>query len=403
MSAAGHYSPAWPAWTSVSAGGTTPAPPGPAAACGAGATTTCGDLGIGNNYPQNLPRQVTTPAVGGWTSVTAAPSTPAPSAPAAPCGAGASTAPASSGSAATTTRTCPQQVTTPAPAAGPASPAARPHLRHPHRRHPVVLGLQRQRPARHRQPAPARTCPGRSPPRRRRLDQRHRRLRRTPAPSAPAAPCGAGATTLRRARHRQLHRAEPTAASHHPQSARVGQRLHQRRRATLAPPAPASPCGAGAVNSPASSASAATLTRTGRGRSPAARSRQHSHHPLAPPRRALARTRPSPRQDPCAAQQGRRHPAPGRQSSRAEQPASRQVSAAGLERPAVATPPAIGWPHVPARPSDSVCPVPGQGTVLALTRFRCPCPVRSAVSSARSPGGHRPARPASARRADRPG
>ena len=112
-----------------------------------------GQLGIGSESEtgQDLPQQVTTPAPGGWTSVTAG---------------GFHTCATRTGG----TLWCwgwgnsgqlgigngndqdrPQPVTTPATGRlGQRHGRLRPHLRYPHRRHPVVLGRQRQRPARPR-------------------------------------------------------------------------------------------------------------------------------------------------------------------------------------------------------------------------------------------------------------
>ena len=117
----------------------------------------------------------------------------------------------------------PQQITTPAVGRmGQHHRRRQLHLRHPGQRHPVVLGPQRQRRARHRQPHQPGPCPSRSP---------------TPAPgdgpaSTPAAtqlrhpdrehPVVLGRQRPRPARHRQPHPPEPAAAGHHPGSRQGG-------------------------------------------------------------------------------------------------------------------------------------------------------------------------------------
>ena len=131
---------------------TSPAPPAPAAPCGAGATTTTASSASATTPTRTGPGRSPPRHAGGWASVPPATTTPAPPAPAAPCGAGATTATASSASAATSSQDRPQQVTTPARGRlGQRHCRLRPHLRHPHQRHPVVLGPQPQRPARSRQ------------------------------------------------------------------------------------------------------------------------------------------------------------------------------------------------------------------------------------------------------------
>ena len=88
-------------WTSVTAGGFH------TCATRTGGTLWCwgwgasGQLGIGNGNDQDLPQQVTTPAMAGGPASPPATTTPAPPAPAAPCGAGATTVTASSASGTT--------------------------------------------------------------------------------------------------------------------------------------------------------------------------------------------------------------------------------------------------------------------------------------------------------------
>ncbi len=102
-----------------------------------------------------------------------------------------------------------------------------------------------------------------------RLGQRHRRQQRTPALPAPAAPCGAGATTTRASSASATTPAR-TGRSRSPPRPRAAGPASPPASTTPAPPAPAPPCGAGATTTTASSASAATPARTCRGRSPAA-------------------------------------------------------------------------------------------------------------------------------------
>ena len=186
---------------------------------------------------------------------------------------GHTTAPASSASATTPTRTC-RGRSPPRHAGGWASVTAGdvPHLRHPHRWHPVVLGLQLRRRARHRHhdragPAPAGHHPGRG-----RLGQRHRRLQPHLRHPHRRHPVVLGLQRRRPARHRQPHRPGPAAAGHHPGAGRAGP-ASPPAICTPAPPAPAAPCGAGATTNMASSVSATTPARTCPGRSPSRRGR----------------------------------------------------------------------------------------------------------------------------------
>ncbi len=194
---------------------TTPAPPAATAPCGAGATTATGELGIGNTTNQDLPQQVTTPAAGGWASVTA---------------------------------------------------GGQLHLRHPQRRHPVVLGQQPRRPARHRQPHQPGPARSRSPPRPAPAGPAPPPAASTPAPPA-RTPCGAGASTTA---------ASSASAAPPARTCRSGSPCPPQRAGasspsattTPAPRTPATPCGAGETTTRASSASAAPPTRTCLSRSP---------------------------------------------------------------------------------------------------------------------------------------
>ena len=292
-----------------------------------------GQLGIGGDTGQDLPRQVTTPARGrlGQRHRRLRPHLRHPHR-RHPVVLGRQRLRPARHRQPARTRTCRGRSPPRRRRAGPAPPPARPHLRHPHRRHPVVLGRQPLRPARHRQPQQPGPAPAGHHPGAGRLGQRHRRLQPHLRHPHRRHPVVLGLEPLRPARHRQPHRPGPAPAGHHPGTRRLGQR-HRRRRAHLrhphrrhpvvlgrqrsassasaahrpdlprqvttpapggwassppatttpAPPAPAAPCGAGARTSSASSASAMTPTSTCRSRSPAPSRRGHRHHPPAPP------------------------------------------------------------------------------------------------------------------------
>ena len=129
-------------WAHVSVGdGLTPARPASTTPCGAGETTSSGQLGLGDTTDRHIPTQVGTDTTGHSVSA-----------------------------------------------------RRQPHLRDPHRPHPVVLGIQRLRPARARRydTRPVTSHPGRH---RHRLGTARRSATTTPAPSASTTPCGAGETT----------------------------------------------------------------------------------------------------------------------------------------------------------------------------------------------------------------
>ena len=189
-----------------------------------------GELGIGNLISQGRPRQVTTPAPGGWATVTTGSHTCATRAEP-PCGAGASTTTASSASATTPARTGRGRSPARPRAAGPVSPPALPHLRHPHQRHPVVLGVGLLRPARHRQPQRRVPPAADHHPSPRRLGQCHRR--RLPHLRHPHQrhPVVLGLERHRPARHRRQPQHGTASAGHHPGRRRLGQ--HHRRLPNL--------------------------------------------------------------------------------------------------------------------------------------------------------------------------
>ena len=91
-----------------------------------------------------------------------------------------------------------------------------------------------------------RTCRSRSPSRRQAGPASPPAVDHTCATRSDGHTVVLGRQRRRRARHRHHHQRRPAAAGHHPRGHRLGQR--HRRRCTPARPVPTAPCGAGASN-----------------------------------------------------------------------------------------------------------------------------------------------------------
>ena len=107
-----------------------------------------GQLGIGNHTGQDRPRQVTTPAAGGWASVTAGDYFTCATRTGGTLWCWGDNGTGQLGIGNFTNQDLPRQVTTPVPGGWASVSRRGTYVRHPHRRHPVVLGLRRLRPAR---------------------------------------------------------------------------------------------------------------------------------------------------------------------------------------------------------------------------------------------------------------